>query len=119
PDGTHALADQGTGWMLATQARLGMPGEARAFLATLDDQRASSGEIGNARSVIFLAEGNPAAALGAVQGVLDGTAPAIGYVTVVEAHLLADLAHLVLGHQRAAHHATDLAPPLAQPARLL
>ena len=55
-----------TGWMLATQARLGMPGEARAALAALDDERASSGEIRNARAVICLAEGDPAGALGAV-----------------------------------------------------
>jgi len=79
--------------MLATQARAGMPGEARALLAALDDERANLGEIGNARAVICLAEGNPAAALAAVQDVLDGTSPVIGYVTVVEAHLIAGLAH--------------------------
>ena len=28
-EGSHALASQVTGWMLATQARLGMTGEAR------------------------------------------------------------------------------------------
>jgi hypothetical protein len=39
--------------------------------------------------VICLAEGNPAAALGAEQDVLGGTAPVMDYVTVVEAHLLA------------------------------
>src|SRR6202007_3133687 len=66
-----------------------------------------------ARSVIFLAEGNPAAALGAVQDVLDGTAPAIGYVTVVETHLLAGLAHQELGDERAASHAVERALPLA------
>jgi hypothetical protein len=38
--------------------------------------------------VICLAESNPAGALGAEQHVLDGTAPVIGYVAVVEAHLL-------------------------------
>src|SRR6266498_2952904 len=38
--GSHALASQVTGWMLATQARLGMPGQARAALAALDDERA-------------------------------------------------------------------------------
>jgi LuxR family transcriptional regulator, maltose regulon positive regulatory protein len=32
--------------------------------------------------------------------VLDGTAPVLGYVTVVEAHLLAGLAHRELGDQR-------------------
>jgi LuxR family transcriptional regulator, maltose regulon positive regulatory protein len=118
-EGSHALASQVTGWMLATQARLGMPGEARAFIATLDDQRASSGEVGNARSVIFLAEGNPAAALGAVQDVLDGTAPAIGYVTVVETHLLAGLAHQELGDERAASHAVERALALAEADRLV
>ena len=67
-EGSQALASQVTGWLLAAQARLGMPGEARASLAALDDERASSGEIRNARAVICLAEGDPAAALGAVAG---------------------------------------------------
>ena len=35
--------------------------------------------------MICLAEGNPAGTLGAVQHVLDGTAPVIGYVAVVGA----------------------------------
>jgi LuxR family maltose regulon positive regulatory protein len=118
-EGSHALADQVTGWMLATQARLGKPGEARAFLATLDDERANSGEIGNARAVISLAEGNPAAALGSVQAVLDGTAPAIGYVTLVEAHLLAGLAHRELGDERAANQAAERALALAEADRLV
>jgi LuxR family transcriptional regulator, maltose regulon positive regulatory protein len=37
---SHALASQMTGWLLATQARLGRTGEARAALAALDDERA-------------------------------------------------------------------------------
>ena len=65
--GSHALASQVTGWLLATQARLGMTGEARAALAALDDERAGSGEIRNARAVICLAEGDPAGALGALR----------------------------------------------------
>ena len=52
-----ALASRVTGWLLATQARLGMTGEARAALAALDDEWAVSGEIGNARAVTCLAEG--------------------------------------------------------------
>jgi LuxR family maltose regulon positive regulatory protein len=118
-EGPHALAAEVTGWMLASEARLGMAGEARAFLATLDDQRADSGEIGNARAVIFLAEGNPAGALGALQEVLDGTAAAIGYVTVVEAHALAGLAHRELGDQRAANQAVERALGLAEADRLM
>jgi LuxR family transcriptional regulator, maltose regulon positive regulatory protein len=115
---SHALASQVTGWLLATQARAGRPGEARACLAELDDGRASSGEVGNARAVISLAEGDPAAALAAVQEVLDGTAPVIGYVTVVESHLLAGLAHRELGDQRAANQAAERALGLAEPDRL-
>jgi LuxR family transcriptional regulator, maltose regulon positive regulatory protein len=118
-EGSHALASQVTGWMLATQARLGRPGEARAALAALDDERAGSGEIRNAGAVICLAEGDPAGALGALRQVLDGTAPVVGYVTVVEAHLLAGLAHRELGDQRAANHAAERALALAESDRLV
>ena len=66
-----------------------------------------------------LAEGDPAAALDAVREVLDGTAPAIGYVTVVEAQLLAGLAHRELGDQRAANQAAERALGLAEADRLV
>jgi len=118
-EGSQALASQVTGWMLATQARLGLSGEARDALAALDDEQASSGEIRNARAVICLAEGDPAAALAAVADVLDGTAPVLGYVTVVEAHLLAGLAHRELGDQRAANQAAERALALAESDRLI
>jgi LuxR family transcriptional regulator, maltose regulon positive regulatory protein len=114
-----ALTSQMTGWTLATQARIGMTGEARAALAALPDDEASSGEIGNARAVICLAEGDPAGALGAVRDVLDGTAPAVGYVTVVEAQLLAGLAHRELGDQHAANQAAERALALAEADRLV
>ena len=117
--GSQALASQVTGWLLATQARLGLTGQARAALAALDDERASSGEIRNARAVICLADGDPAAALAAVAGVLDGMAPVLGYVTVVEAHLLAGLAHRELGDQRAANQAAERALALAEADRLI
>src|SRR5260370_26539383 len=118
-EGSHALASQVTGWMLATQARAGRPGEARASLAALDDERASAGQVGNARAAICLAEGDPAAALAAVRDVLDGTAPVIGYVTVVETHLLAGLANRELGDLRAANQAAERALALAEPDRLV
>jgi LuxR family transcriptional regulator, maltose regulon positive regulatory protein len=116
---SQALATRTTRWLPATQARIGMTGEARALLAALDDERASSGEIRNALAVIFLAEGNPAAALAAVADVLDGTAPVLGDVTVMEAHLLAGLAHRQLGDQRAASQAAERALALAEPDRLV
>jgi LuxR family maltose regulon positive regulatory protein len=105
--------------MLATQARAGLPGEARAGLAALDEAEARSGEVRNAEAVICLAEGEPAAALSAVASVLDGTAPVIGYTTVMEGHLLAGLAHRQLGDQRAANQAAERALTLAEQDRLL
>jgi LuxR family maltose regulon positive regulatory protein len=117
--GSHALASQVTGWLLATQARLGKPREASASLAALDDERASSGEIANARAVICLADGDPDGALAAVRDVLDGTAPVIGYVTLVETHLIAGLAHRALGDQRAANQAAERALALAEGDRLV
>jgi LuxR family transcriptional regulator, maltose regulon positive regulatory protein len=116
---SQALATRTTRWLPATQARLGLTGEARALIAALDDQRASSGEIRNALAVICLAEGNPAAALAAVASVLDGTAPVLGDVTVMEAHLLAGLAHRQLGDQRAATQAAERALALAEADRLV
>ena len=118
-EGSQALASQMTGWLLATQARLGLPGDARALLAALDDERASSGEIRNARAVICLTEGDRAGALGALHDVLDGTAPVLGYTTVVEAHLLAGLAHRELGDQRAANQAAEHALALAEQDRVV
>jgi LuxR family transcriptional regulator, maltose regulon positive regulatory protein len=118
-DDSQALASRVTRWLIATQARLGMTGEARALVTALDDERASSGEIRNARAVICLAEGDPAGALGTLRDVLDGTAPVQGDVTVMEAHLLAGLAHRELGDQRAANQAAERALALAEADRLI
>jgi LuxR family transcriptional regulator, maltose regulon positive regulatory protein len=51
--------------------------------------------------------------------VLDGTAPVIGYVTTVETHLIAGLAHRELGDQRAANQAAERALALAEADRLI
>jgi LuxR family maltose regulon positive regulatory protein len=118
-EGSHALAAQLTSFRLATQARLGLLSEANAALAALGPGLADSGEIGNARAVIRLAEGHPAAALAAVQDVRSGLAPAIGYVTVVEAHLLAAQAHRELGDQHGATAAAERALALAEADRLV
>ena len=118
-EGSHALAGQLTSWRLATQARLGQLSEARASLAALDPDLAGSGEIDNARAAICLAEGDPTAALTPVQRVLSGVVPVIGYVTVVEAHLVAALAHRELGDQRAATASTESALALAEADRLI
>jgi LuxR family transcriptional regulator, maltose regulon positive regulatory protein len=116
---SQALAGRATRWLPATQARLGMTGEARAFLAALDAEQADSGEFRNTRAVICLAEGDPAAALAALAGVLDGTAPVLGDITLLEAHLLAGLAHRELGDLRAANQAAERALALAEADRLV
>jgi LuxR family maltose regulon positive regulatory protein len=118
-DGSHALAGQLTSWRLSTQARLGQISEARASLAVLDVDLAGSGEIDNARAAICLAEGSPAAALAALQDVLNGIAPVIGYVTVVEANLLAALAQRDLRDQHAVIAAVERALALAESDRLV
>ncbi len=118
-EGSHALMRQLTGFRLATQARLGQLSEARASLAAFDAELAGFGEIANARAAICLAEGNPAAALAVVQDVLNGMAPVIGYMTVIDANLLAALAHRELGDQRAAFAAVECALALAEADRLV
>ena len=117
--GSHALENQLMGWKIATLARLGTLGDAQASLAALDEDRANSGEILNARAVIYLADKAPAQALGSLEAVFDGTAPVIGYVTVVESSLLAALAHRELGDQRAAIRAVERALALSEPDRLV
>jgi LuxR family transcriptional regulator, maltose regulon positive regulatory protein len=117
--GSHALAGQLTSWRLATQARLGQLSEARSALAALDPELAGWGEIDNARAAVCLAEGDPAGALTPARRVLSGAVPVVGYVTVVEAHLLAALAHRALGDQRAATTAAESALALAEADRLI
>ena len=118
-EGSHALMRQLIGWRLATQARLGLLSQAQSSLADIGAELAGTAEIGNARAAIALAEGNPAVALAAVRDGLTGIAPAIGYVTVVEANLLAALAHRELGDQRAAIAAAESALALAEADRLV
>src|SRR5260370_6536 len=117
--GPHALENQLIGWKIATQARLGLLGDARASLAALDDDQANSGELLNARAVICLADQAPAQALSSLQAALDGTAPVIGYVTVVESLLLAAVAHGDLGDKRAAIQAVERALALSEPDMLV
>ena len=117
--GEHALSGQVTGWTIATRARLGMVDEARASLAKLSPEQASSGEVHNAAGVIHLVEGNPGAALDTIDDVLKGHAPVIHDFTLVESHLLAAQAHTELGDHRAANNSVERALALAEPDRLI
>src|SRR5205807_7250401 len=82
--GKHALAPQVTGWTIATQAGLGMLREARAALDALTGPQADTGEIRNAAAVISLVAGHPAGAGRELALVVDGGAPVIHDLTLVE-----------------------------------
>jgi LuxR family maltose regulon positive regulatory protein len=117
--GEHGLTIRVHAWTIATQARLGMTGQARAALAALHGSQARAGEIRTAAAVILLAEQDPAAARRELRVVLDGDAPVVSYLTRVEAHLLDALACRDLGAERAAQQAAEQALNLAEPDRLV
>jgi LuxR family maltose regulon positive regulatory protein len=116
--GVHALAPRIAGWLAATQARLGMPDEARATLAGFSTEPERMGAICNARAVICMADGEPAKALEVLREVRDITPPVEPF-TLVEAHLLAGTAHLRLGDRSAAAAAAEAALAIAEPDRLM
>jgi LuxR family maltose regulon positive regulatory protein len=117
--GEHGLTTRVNAWTIATLARLGMTGQARAALAVLDGQQASAGEIRNAAAVILLAELDPAAAHRELRGVLDGDVPVLSYLTRVEAYLLDAFACRDLGDERASQEAAEQGLHLAEPDRLI
>jgi LuxR family maltose regulon positive regulatory protein len=116
--GVHALAPRISGWLAAMQARLGMLDEARATLSGFAAGPDPRGAICNARAVIVIAEGDPAAALEVLRDVRDTTQGVPGF-TLVEAHLLAGTAHLHLGDRNAAAAAAEAALAAAEPDRLI
>jgi LuxR family maltose regulon positive regulatory protein len=119
--GVHALATPVVGWLAATQARLGMPDEARETLTgfSAEPGRTGFGFIHNARAVICIAEGDPAGALDVLRDVPDVTPLTGPAFTLVETHLLAGTAHLLLDDRRAAVAAAEAALASAEPDRLI
>jgi LuxR family transcriptional regulator, maltose regulon positive regulatory protein len=117
--GEHGLTTRVDAWAIATQARLGMTGQARAALAALDGRQAGVGEIRNAAAVVLLAEREPGAARRELRVVISGDVPVLSYLTKVEAHLLDALACRDLGDERASHEAAERALNLAEPDRLI
>src|SRR5206468_6862961 len=92
--GVHALGSPIAGWLAATQARLGMPDEARATLTGLSAEDELVGGIRTARAVICIEEGDPSTALDLLQDVLK-VPPRAGLpaFALVQTHLLAGIAH--------------------------
>ena len=114
--GVHILAPVTAEWL----ARLGMPDEARATLNEFSTEHEWIDAIDLARAAISLAEGDPAAAL-AVLGDVQRLMPPPGSpaYALVEAHLLAGLAHLALGDRSAAAVSAEGALAAAEPDRLI
>ncbi len=116
--GVHVLAALSTGWLAATQARLGMLDEARATLGGFSADRDPADVIYLARAVVWIAEGDPAKALNVLRNVREPSADFPAFA-LVEAHLLAGLAHLALGDRNAAATAAEAALGAAEPDRLI
>ncbi|WP_327139800.1 LuxR C-terminal-related transcriptional regulator [Nocardia sp. NBC_01327] len=117
--GEHALAGRVLGGAVAAQARLGMPGKARATLAALGGQHTDNGEIRTATAIVCLAENDPASARSTLRAVLDGSAPVTHDFTRVEAHLLNALACRAEKEDRALRAGVEAALELAEPERLI
>ena len=117
-------------WLAATQARLGMPDEARATLDRfftehervhgVDTNLNPTVRQNLARAVVSLTEGDPATALAVLGDVQDFTPPpGFAAFALVEAHVLAGLAHLALGDRNAAVAAAEAALAAAEQDRLI
>jgi len=117
--GVHALATPVVGWLAATQARLGMPDDARETLTGLSAEPGPMGFIYNARAVICLAEEDPAGALDVLRDVPGATPQTGPAFTLVETHLLAGIAQLALGERSAGAAAAEAALAAAEPDRLI
>jgi len=118
--GVHAFAAGITAWRAATQARLGMPDQARSSLTGSSAESERMTGVSNARAVIWLAEGDPATALEVLREDQDSTpANSCPPYVLVEAHLLAGTAHLRLGDRDAAAAAAEEALATAEPDRLI
>ena len=128
--GVHILAPVIAEWLAATQARLGMPGEARATLDGFSTEHERTGAIEPhpdlyrirdlGRAVISLEEGDPGTALTALGDVQDFMPPpGFPAYALVEAHVLTGLAHLALGDKNAAAAEAEAALAAAEPDRLI
>jgi LuxR family maltose regulon positive regulatory protein len=97
-----------------------MPDEARTTLDEFSAEHEWLDAIDLARAAISLAEGDPVTALG-VLGDVQRMMPPPGYpaYALVEAHVLAGLAHLTLGDRNDAGAAAEAALAAAEPDRLI
>ncbi|HEX3361842.1 MAG TPA: LuxR C-terminal-related transcriptional regulator [Solirubrobacterales bacterium] len=115
----HVLAGHVSGWLSATLARLGRPGEARAYLAALPEGRSEKAEIRTGWAAIHLSETEPELALDSLHGVVSGEVPVGHPITLVKAHLLAAQAYRQMGYRSDAIRATEDALAAAEEERII
>ena len=115
--GRAGVGDADHPLVVATKARFGMIARL-APLSAPYDERTSAGEICNTFAVTA---GGRRPGRGSRRGgrCSDGTARVFGYVTLIEAQLLAGRADRELGDQRAANQAAERALALAEADRLI
>ena len=118
--GAHILGRVVAEWLASTQTALGILDGARATLDGFDAGGERIDAIDLGRAAISLAEGDPATAL-AVLGDPQDYAPTRGIpaYALVEAHVLAGIAHLALGDRTAASAAAEGALAAAEADRLI
>jgi LuxR family transcriptional regulator, maltose regulon positive regulatory protein len=118
--GEHILATVIAEWLATTQALLGMHGEAQATLAAFSTEQQQLDGFALTGALLSLAEGDPAAAI-AILGDVQRMQPPLGFpaYALVEAWVLAGLAHLALGDRNAAASAAEAALAAAEPDRLV
>jgi LuxR family maltose regulon positive regulatory protein len=88
------------GLLLQAQARLGQTATAKVVLAGMPEDDRNWGEMRAALAAAELVDGNAQAALEAVAPVLDGSAPVVHVVSLVQALLLDAIAHDRRGDER-------------------
>lgn len=108
------LGTQARGVHVQVLARLGRLAEARALLRETPDAERDHAETRNARAALRLAEGDVRAAHEELRPVLEGTAPIVRDVTVINALLLSALAHDALAQGVAAEDDLERALDLAE-----
>jgi LuxR family transcriptional regulator, maltose regulon positive regulatory protein len=111
----HRLLTPARASLLHVLVRLGEVERAEQALAALGERDRGHGEMRIAAAVLRLAQDDPRAATAAVAPVLDGSAPVVWPVWLVEAFLLEAIARDALGDPGAAGRALERALDLAEP----
>jgi LuxR family transcriptional regulator, maltose regulon positive regulatory protein len=115
----HWLTVQVHQFLVHTLVRLGDTEAARATLAGMSEEHRDWGEARAALASVSLAESDPHAAVDALAPVVDGSAPVIHTVSVIQALLLDAVARDDLGESHAAESGIERALALAEPDALI